>query len=62
MVPKKYNDYYDRENQVQHIPQVWKCTKCEKKLEVLSAVEVTHRCPKNKSQVTNFKRVEHEKE
>lgn len=54
---KRHNDYYDHENQVQHAPQIWSCPKCKKEMEVLYAVEVSHRCPKNKSLLTDFKKV-----
>lgn len=57
-MPKKYNDYYDHENQVQYKPQIWQCTKCPKEVEVLAATDVSHRCPKNESKVTFFKKVE----
>ena len=53
---RKYNDYYDHENRIQHIPQIWNCPKCSMKAEVLYALEVTHKCPWNKSQLTSFKK------
>jgi hypothetical protein len=56
-MPKKLNDYYDRDNQVQYETQTWKCTECDAQVEVLSAVEISHKCPKNKSQITFFERM-----
>ncbi len=58
---KRSNDYYDSENKVQYVPQSWICPKCKKKAEVLNAIEVVHRCPSNKSQLTDFKRYDNEK-
>ncbi len=54
---KKINDYYDHENQVQYKPQTWQCTKCTYQIEVLSANAISHRCPKNESKATPFKKI-----
>lgn len=54
---KKFNDYYDHENQVQYKPQTWQCTKCTYQIEVLSANAISHRCPKNESKDTPFKKI-----
>ena len=56
-MPKKFNDYYDHENKVQLKPQTWQCTLCPKQVEVLSATEISHRCPKNQSKITHFKKI-----
>ena len=57
---KKFDDYYDHENKVQLNPQTWQCTKCPVQIQVLSAEEIGHRCPGNKSLMTPFKKVENE--
>jgi transcription initiation factor IIE alpha subunit len=57
-MPKKFNDYYDYDNKVQHKPQTWQCPKCEYKIEVLSANDVSHPCPKNDQKVTFFKNID----
>ena len=54
---KKFNDYYDHDNKVQYTPQNWRCPKCEKRIEVLSAVEVVHKCPSNQSKMTYFRKI-----
>jgi hypothetical protein len=59
-MPKKFDDYYDRENQVQYTPQTWGCPKCEYQIQVLSAVDVSHKCPKNDKKVTFFNKVKNE--
>ena len=56
-MPKKYNDYYDHENQVQYDPQTWQCTKCPKQVKVLVAEEVVHKCPSNQAKITPFKKL-----
>jgi len=61
-MPKKLNDYYDRENQVQYTPQTWKCPKCDHQVEVLHAVDVSHQCQNNDKKVTFFKKVEQSNE
>ena len=57
-MPKKFNDYYDYENKIQHIPQTWKCPKCDYELQVLSATDATHKCPKNAQKATFLKKIE----
>lgn len=56
-MPKKFNDYYDYDNKVQYTPQTWECPKCNHRVQVLAANDVSHRCPKNKSKTIFFKKV-----
>jgi hypothetical protein len=57
-MPRKFNDYYDYENKVQYTPQTWKCPKCEYQVQVLSALDICHPCPKNNKKPTFFKKVQ----
>lgn len=58
---KRFNDYYDHENQIQYKPQIWECPKCSHKVEALWAADVSHPCPSNGKKATFYKRVDEEK-
>lgn len=57
-MPKKFDDYYDHDNKIQRKPQTWKCGKCSNTVVVLSALDVSHRCPSNKNAVTFYKKID----
>jgi len=57
-MPKKFNDYYDHDNKVQYKPQTWECPKCNHQIQVLSAKDVSHKCPKNDKAVVFYKNLD----